>query len=54
MSSIGIDIGGTKCAVVSGNKNGEILDKIRFETTTPQETIQNIKAAVEKIGTCEV
>ncbi|MBQ7901590.1 MAG: ROK family protein, partial [Clostridia bacterium] len=53
MSFIGIDIGGTKCAVVLGNKNGEILNKIRFETTTPHDTMQNIKDAVEKLGACE-
>ena len=27
---IGIDIGGTKCAVVVGDENGNIAEKIRF------------------------
>jgi len=31
---IGVDIGGTKCAVVWGDSKGRILDKIRFETRT--------------------
>jgi predicted NBD/HSP70 family sugar kinase len=29
---IGIDIGGTKCAVIKSNLSGEILDKISFST----------------------
>jgi len=33
---IGLDIGGTKCAVVWGNSNGDILDKIRFDTRTSE------------------
>lgn len=45
----GIDIGGTKCAVIVGDENG-IADKIRFETTTVDETIKNIISAVEKLG----
>lgn len=46
----GIDIGGTKCAVVSGDAEGNILNKIRFETTTVEETLNRIFAAVEGIG----
>ena len=45
----GIDIGGTKCAVIVGDENG-IADKIRFKTTTVDETIKNIVSAVEKLG----
>lgn len=45
----GIDIGGTKCAVIVGDENG-IADKIRFETTTFDETVKNIISAVEKLG----
>ena len=41
---IGVDIGGTKCAVVLGDENG-IAKKIKFSTTNYTETIQNnIKA----------
>jgi len=50
MKYIGIDIGGTKCAVILGDENGEILDKIRFETVNVYETLENIFKAVEKIG----
>ena len=45
----GIDIGGTKCAVIVGDENG-IVEKIRFATTTVSETLENIMAAVEKLG----
>lgn len=48
----GIDIGGTKCAVVIGDKNG-IADKIKFATTAVEDTLNNILCAVEKIGVGE-
>ena len=46
---IGVDIGGTKCAVVLGDEQG-IVRKIRFETTTKDETIQNIIEAIKSLG----
>ena len=46
---IGVDIGGTKCAVVLGDEQG-IVSKIRFETTTKDETIQNIIEAIKALG----
>jgi hypothetical protein len=46
---IGIDIGGTKCAVVLGNER-EILKRIEFPTTTCEETLANILKTVEEIG----
>ena len=49
MKYTGIDIGGTKCAVITGDENG-ITDKIKFGTTTVNETIENIINAVEKLG----
>ncbi len=42
---LGFDIGGTKCAVVLGDENGKIYDKIRFETTDYEETVQNLLRA---------
>ena len=42
---IGIDIGGTKCAVTYGRCEGssvELVDKLRFDTTHVQETLGNI------------
>jgi len=39
---IGIDIGGTKCAVVLGDEEGRILEKVRFDTTGVDETLSRI------------
>ena len=50
--NIGIDIGGTKCAVVLGDANG-IVKKIRFETTNYTETMENICSAVREMGECD-
>lgn len=46
---IGIDIGGTKCAVVLGDGT-HIEKKCRFATTTYEETIANILKAVAEMG----
>lgn len=43
---IGIDIGGTKCAVIYGRMNGnslEIVDKVKFPTTDVGQTLENIE-----------
>lgn len=39
---IGIDIGGTKCAVTLGDEQGNIIKKERFLTTTVDETIKKL------------
>ena len=49
MKYTGIDIGGTKCAVIAGDEN-RIADKIRFDTSGVDETVANIVNAVEKLG----
>lgn len=49
MKYTGIDIGGTKCAIIVGNSDG-IENKIKFKTTDVNETIANIINAVEKFG----
>ena len=46
---IGIDIGGTKCAVVKGNLEVGVTDKIRFETASRDETLARIFEAAEKM-----
>lgn len=46
---IGVDIGGTKTAVVLGNDSGQILDKIKFETVRKNETIQNILNSIKSL-----
>ncbi len=50
---MGIDIGGTKCAVVVSDLEGHILKKERFATTTCEETLANIFAAAERLGAKE-
>lgn len=52
MKYIGIDIGGTKCAVTLGNEQGEVLHKIYIETTTVSETLERIFAGVRELGSC--
>ncbi len=47
---LGIDIGGTKCAVVLGNEKGEILKKVRFETTDKDKTIEKLIEVSREMG----
>lgn len=51
---IGIDIGGTKCAVVLGNERGEIVKKLRFPTKGRDETLQRIFESAEELRTAHV
>lgn len=43
---IGVDIGGTKCAVAKADHTGNILDSRRFATNAPRETIANLISAI--------
>ncbi len=47
---IGIDIGGTKCAVTASDDSGNIVEKIRFDTLGCQATLQTIFEAVASLG----
>ncbi|MBQ7292692.1 MAG: ROK family protein, partial [Clostridia bacterium] len=49
---IGIDIGGTKCAVVLGDSNG-ILKKVAFKTEECKQTITKILDIAESFGTAD-
>ena len=49
---IGIDIGGTKSAVVYADDSGAVVKKIKFPTTTCEETLKNIFEAVAEMGEC--
>ncbi len=51
---MGFDIGGTKCAVVVGDKEGHVLEKIRFDTTTYPETFAKLTEAAERLMTPDV
>lgn len=46
---LGFDIGGTKCAVVLGDENGNVFEKRRFETTCYEETLQNLLQAGKEL-----
>ncbi len=46
----GIDIGGTKCAVITADEKGNIINKIKFATTTVDETINNIISGIKELG----
>lgn len=50
---IGIDIGGTKCAVVLGNDQGQVVKKIRFATTEKEETLEKFFSAISEFGECQ-
>ena len=47
MNRIGVDIGGTKCAVVLGDEAGRIIKKEKFATEDCAGTLAKIVAAVE-------
>ncbi len=46
---LGVDIGGTKCAVTLGLMDGTVVKKERFLTTTVNETVENIIKAAKKL-----
>ena len=51
---LGIDIGGTKCALVLGDKDGAVLQKVRFDTTDRDGTLARMMQAAEQlIGAAE-
>ena len=47
---IGIDIGGTKCAVVAGTEEMEILEKIHFQTDHSQEPKFTIEQLINGVA----
>ena len=46
---IGIDIGGTKCAVTLGDSEPKIIEKIKFGTESCEKTLERIYSAVESL-----
>lgn len=50
MELLGIDIGGTKCAVVRGNEHGQVLEKEKFPTTNITDTLNNILSAAKRLS----
>ena len=51
---LGFDIGGTKCAVVIGDKDGNVFDKIVFDTVSYKETVEQLIAAGKKLIQADV
>lgn len=49
---IGIDIGGTKCAVVLGDENLKVINKVKFNTGSLSETLERIYAEVGALPKC--
>lgn len=49
MKLIGIDIGGTKCAVISGDENGNIVKRVSFPTENKNISVNKILSEVEKL-----
>ena len=50
---IGIDIGGTKCAVILGDEDLNIVKKVKFATTTCEETLERIFSEVAELPRCD-
>ena len=50
---IGIDIGGTKCAVIQADDQGNKLSRVAFPTQGYPETIDRIINEVEKCLPCQ-
>ncbi|MBR5444547.1 MAG: ROK family protein [Clostridia bacterium] len=48
---LGIDIGGTKCALVLGKKDGTIVRKVKFDTKDVQTTLNQILE--NAVGLCQ-
>ncbi len=47
---LGIDIGGTKCAVVLGDETGKIYKKVRFETMDKDKTLDRLIEVAREMG----
>lgn len=48
---MGIDIGGTKCAVIRGNEEGKVLEKHLLPTRNREETIEEIFSHAHRLWT---
>ena len=46
---LGLDIGGTKCAVIIGDNDGNVLDKKVIKTTSFTETYQKIFSLIKEL-----
>lgn len=51
---MGIDIGGTKCAVVRGDEKGKIVEKVSFATREKETTLRQITEAVRQLWSGQI
>ena len=49
---IGLDIGGTKCAVISAGDQGKKISRVAFETADADTTLNRILYEVEQLPAC--
>ncbi len=47
---LGVDIGGTKCALVLAEKDGTIRDKVRFATDGKEKTLKRLLAEAKRLA----
>lgn len=51
---MGIDIGGTKCAVVRGDEKGKIVEKVSFATREKETTLRQITETVRQLWSGQI
>ena len=51
---VGVDIGGTKCAVIKGDSSGRILEKHRFDTEDFSRTTNKLLKTIDQMVTAEI
>lgn len=49
MNLVGIDIGGTKCAVSTFEPDGSVMERARFATAGPRETVAQLIEVVKRL-----
>ena len=47
---IGVDIGGTKCAVCKGDLEHGVIEKVKFSTMDCESTLKRLEQEIEGMG----
>ena len=50
MQLLGLDIGGTKCAILQGDGTGRVTRRVEIPTGAPEETLERLLAAAKAWG----
>lgn len=50
MQLLGLDIGGTKCAILQGDSTGRVTRRVEIPTGAPEETLERLFAAAKAWG----